>query len=68
MNLKSMDKVGYETYLATKYWRLSDWKSFRRSVKNYYELKDKAYLSGNVGIINKFREFKLKSILKYNKQ
>ena len=65
MNLSSMDRVGYKTQIATQEWFLSDWKAFRSSVSNYYMIRDRAYNSKDYGLINDFREHKLRLILKY---
>ena len=62
-----MDRVGQQTYEATRSWMLLDWKRFRSSVKDYYLIKDEAYNSNNYALIEKFREFKLSLILKHNK-
>ena len=61
-----MDKIGKETYIATKNWTLLDWKDFRYGVFNYYTIKNKAYLSKIPKEIIKFRKLKLKLILEYN--
>jgi hypothetical protein len=65
MNLNSMDEIGRKTHVATQNWCLSEWIAFRSSVIGYYELKDKAYGSGDYGLITVFRELKLELILKY---
>jgi hypothetical protein len=68
MNLKTMDKLSRDTYVASQNWNLLDWKDFRASIDNYYELKDRAYSSGIPSDIKKFRELKLKLMLQYNKK